>query len=315
MKPLVSVMMLTYNQASFVREAVESVVSQDYDNFHLVIADDASDDDTLTILKKFRDLMPQKITLLHNSRNLGITNNSNIALKHCYGEYIAMAYGDDIMLPGKLSAQVDWFLAHKNAVLCGHDVEIFSSDTGEVITTTHCCSKKYSDADKFIRDGGLFPTTSVMFKRAAAPAGGFDDRIPFCSDYLFLAMLLAGSTGYCGKVAGVFARYRRHDLNASKSIEKCLVDIESSLRILEEKYPEYTSACRYARFQHIDYQRAINYVAESRYALAYKCFVTLLKQNPLKFKLYLRILQLPLVAILSHWNPQTRKFFFPHIKL
>ena len=74
---LVSVHLLVYNAERFIEEALDSILSQDYPNFEVIIGDDASTDGTVEILKRYHAQYPDRIKLLLNSVNMGVTNNCN----------------------------------------------------------------------------------------------------------------------------------------------------------------------------------------------------------------------------------------------
>ena len=88
--PKVSVMIVTYNQENLIGETIESVISQDYPNLEIVVADDASVDGTQSVIKAYQEKYPLQIKPVLNPVNLGITGNCNAALAACTGELVAM---------------------------------------------------------------------------------------------------------------------------------------------------------------------------------------------------------------------------------
>ena len=90
--------MITYNNAEFVSDAILSVINQDYSNIQLVISDDASIDETPEIINSFQQKYPNKIIVNINKSNLGITKNTNSALKKCYVGHI-FKYGLKLVSP------------------------------------------------------------------------------------------------------------------------------------------------------------------------------------------------------------------------
>ena len=78
--PLVSVWMLTYNLKKFIKDCIESVISQNYNKIEIIIGDDASTDKTQEILKEYQKKYPDIIKLILHPTNLGITKNSNSVL-------------------------------------------------------------------------------------------------------------------------------------------------------------------------------------------------------------------------------------------
>jgi glycosyltransferase involved in cell wall biosynthesis len=248
--PQISVLVITYNQVQFVRETVESVVQQDCDSFEVVVADDGSTDGTAEAILQLQREYPDKVVPAVGGPNLGIPGNFNRGLALCRGELIALQGGDDLFLPGKLRAQRDWFAADARRVLCGHDAYIFDSDSG--VNT-----RRYSDLREwekggsgpfdFLARGCPYLPTTVMLRRSAMPARGFDPRISTVTDgKLFIETLLGG--GHYGQVPGVLARYRRHANNITTSgAARVLADSFTMLALLEAEHPELTGACRKGR--------------------------------------------------------------------
>lgn len=100
--PLVSVLMTVFNGGSYLRPAVESVLSQTNVNFEFVIVEDCSSDNTRDVLLAYND---KRIKLVLNSSNVGQTSSLNIGLQKCSASWIARVDADDIALPGWLESQ------------------------------------------------------------------------------------------------------------------------------------------------------------------------------------------------------------------
>ena len=124
-KPLVSILIISFNQEAFIEEALKGALEQDYENLEVVVADDGSTDRTPDIILSYADRYKGRLVAIVGKPNLGITGNSNRGLSLCKGKYIAFQGGDDVFLPGKISAQVDWMEERDSRVLCGHQVEVF----------------------------------------------------------------------------------------------------------------------------------------------------------------------------------------------
>jgi glycosyltransferase involved in cell wall biosynthesis len=108
MNPLVSVICLCYNHANFVEEAIRSVLSQTYSNIQLIIVDDASTDDSVTIIRKLIDQHPH-VEVLFLKENLGNCKAFNQGLKLAKGDFIVDFATDDVMMPDRIIKQVDFF--------------------------------------------------------------------------------------------------------------------------------------------------------------------------------------------------------------
>lgn len=107
-EPLVSVLMITYNHAEYLAEAIESIVSQKCDfPFELVIGEDASTDETRKIALDYQRRYPEIIRVVHSFANVGMSANGRRVFLRARGEYVAYCEGDDYWCsPHKLARQV-----------------------------------------------------------------------------------------------------------------------------------------------------------------------------------------------------------------
>ena len=123
--PKITVLMPVYNCELFIKEAIESILNQTYSDFEFLIIDDASTDQTISIIKKFSD---PRIQLIEKPLNTGYTNSLNHGLEIARGEYIARMDGDDISLPERLEKQFIFMEANEAVVVCGTLYRIIGTD-------------------------------------------------------------------------------------------------------------------------------------------------------------------------------------------
>ncbi|WP_017714785.1 glycosyltransferase [Kamptonema formosum] len=250
--PKVSVIVTVYNLAFFISEALDSVLTQDYDNFEVVVADDASTDGSQEIIKEYLIKYPNKIKLILNESNQGVTANSNTAFFACSGELIAILDGDDIYLPGKIKAQVEKFVQDPEVVLCYHATEIFDSATNKTIYVTNQNPREYTDsAEEIIARGGIL-TCAVMVRRSACPPGGFDTRLRDTQDWVFLTEVAL--KGKVARIDRVLCRYRKHGRGASDRTFELLDQSLRALDIIIENHPErrdFVEICRQGKARYI----------------------------------------------------------------
>lgn len=209
--PLVSVMVITYNQSNYIADCIDSILLQDYPNIEIIIADDASTDGTQDILNGYLAKYSNIVTLRLSTENKGITHNSNLALSFCNGKYIAFTGGDDVFMPNKIAKQVDWLEANKERSLCGHDaiwidefgndLDVCSSDLIPISTGRGCCG--------VIRHGPPFPSSSMMFRVDNIPKYGFHPKLAIISDWKFMIDIVSDGSIY-GFIDGIYLQYRSH---------------------------------------------------------------------------------------------------------
>ena len=107
--PKISLVLLAFNQESLVRESIDSILSQDYENLEILLSDDCSTDKTYELMSEAYNSYsgPHRLLLNRNDCNMGIGPHVHYAGSLTSGDYIVMAAGDDISLPGRVSHSVD----------------------------------------------------------------------------------------------------------------------------------------------------------------------------------------------------------------
>jgi glycosyltransferase involved in cell wall biosynthesis len=290
-EPLVSVAIITYNQAEFIHETFLGTINQDYANLEIIVADDGSNDGTAQVIRDYAQKYTSKIVPVLSKQNKGITINCNRALEACHGKYISFQGGDDIFLPGKITTQVNWMEEDEERVLCGHDVEIFDSDTSKTIglwseSKPLIASKGPS---KVIRNGVPFPATSILVRKSALPNYGFDVRIPIVSDWKLWIDCLAGGGEY-GFVKGIYAKYRRSEKNISRDVLRMIQSRLMALAIIESSHPEFIQDCAVQRSRAY-YELGILLMKRAEYQLARNLFWMAIKVSGIRdIKLSLALL-------------------------
>ena len=114
--PLVTVLMSVHNGEAYLSEAVESILSQTYQNFEFLIVNDASTDRSASILVEYQDA---RIRIIRNEHNLGLTRSLNKGLAQVKGKYVARMDADDVSYPLRLERQVTFMEQHPEVGLCG----------------------------------------------------------------------------------------------------------------------------------------------------------------------------------------------------
>lgn len=129
--PLVSIVMPVYNAGQFLRQSIESILAQTYQNFEFIIVNDASTDNSLALLKEYakRD---KRITVLSNKKNLGVSMTVKRAIKRAKGVYLARMDADDVSHPERLEKQVHYLESHPKTVAVGAQCVVIDKDGNEI---------------------------------------------------------------------------------------------------------------------------------------------------------------------------------------
>jgi glycosyltransferase involved in cell wall biosynthesis len=133
--PLISIGMPVYNEEKFIADAISSIVSQSYQNFELIISDNASTDGTQRICTEYAS-KDYRIRYYNNQKNIGASNNFNLVFHLSKGEYFMWASGHDTRTKDFLSESIRRLSSNKNAVLCYSDA-YWLDDTGNNLGSVH----------------------------------------------------------------------------------------------------------------------------------------------------------------------------------
>ena len=125
--PRVTVLMPVYNASRYLDASLRSVLTQDYDNFEVVIVNDFSTDRSAELVQSFSD---RRIRLINNKRNLGVAASLNKGLATAEGTYILRMDADDISLPGRIRKQVEFMEANPEVGISGTWVETIGEQAG-----------------------------------------------------------------------------------------------------------------------------------------------------------------------------------------
>lgn len=114
-KPLVSVVMPTYNRISLLPRSIESILNQTYENFEFIIVDDGSTDGSDNLLQSYAQLDP-RIKILTNEKNKGISYSRNRGTDAAKGKYVAIMDSDDVSLPTRFEKHVEYLEKHDDVI-------------------------------------------------------------------------------------------------------------------------------------------------------------------------------------------------------
>lgn len=127
MNPTLSILMPVYKTASYLQEAIDSMLSQRFSDFELIVLNDCSPDDAEDILNRYDD---PRIVRYKGERNQGLANVLNVGMDMALGRYIARMDSDDISLPERFETQVNYLETHPDVDLCSCGMKLFGARDG-----------------------------------------------------------------------------------------------------------------------------------------------------------------------------------------
>ena len=187
--PKVSVLMTCYNAASTIEESVRSVLAQTFTDFELVLVDNCSTDESLSIVQRLAD---PRIRIIALDKNHGRTPALNIALNNARGQYIAILDADDTSTADRFQLQVDCLDKNSELVLVAswyRNVDSSGKLINEVQTLT-----KHLNVIRRLASNCPFMNSAVMFRADSIRAlGGYDETFAYSQDLaLWLGLATLG---------------------------------------------------------------------------------------------------------------------------
>jgi glycosyltransferase involved in cell wall biosynthesis len=175
--PEVTVIITTYNRATFLREAIDSVFAQSFRDFELIIVDDGSIDETHEIL----DSYGQSIRIIKTSR-VGVSGARNAGISSAKGKYIAFLDSDDLWMREKLSCQVSIMNENPSVRICYTD-EIWIRKGVRVNPKKHHAKFSGWIFHRCIPLCIISPSSVMLRREVFDEVGLFDESMPVCEDY------------------------------------------------------------------------------------------------------------------------------------
>ena len=209
--PKVSIVMPLYNAENYVSEAIESVRSQTYEDWELIVIDDCSTDSSKSIVVAYAE-MDLRIHVHSNDRNLGAAFTRTAGLQYVTGDYLAFFDADDVWMPKKLENQLS-FMREEKCAMCFTSYETIESDGAfrNIVEVPDML-----DYDGFLKNTItcshtiMFDLSKVNKELLAAPAAQFD----FSEDLAVWLQVL--KTGIVARgLNSPLAKNRKHSISRS----------------------------------------------------------------------------------------------------
>lgn len=235
---LVSSIIIFFNAEKFFEEAIESVLTQIYDNWELILADDGSTDGSTAIALRYAQQYPEKIRYVEHEghKNCGMSATRNLGIRHAKGEYIAFLDADDVWFPYKLEQQVEIMKSQPEAAMVYGKSEYWRSWTGnpEDLQGDYI-PDAYVQADKLYHPPTLLtlcyplgsatppPPSNILLRREAIERlggfeAGFQGIYQLYEDQAFFAKLYLNFSVFVA--SNCWEKYRLHPDSCGSVVNK-----------------------------------------------------------------------------------------------
>lgn len=230
-----SVIMCVYNLEKIVDTAIESVLTQTYKNYELIIVNDGSKDDSIGTLRRFEKKANGKIRIIDNPKNLGLSASRNIAIAQAKGEYIVHLDGDDTLYDRNTLAKIDATIGNRKLDICYFGVQYVGGGNKLYLPNAENSTKKA----RIVCDMH-FAVASKVWRREFLEENNltfiegmyYEDMV-----YSIKAAIKSKQTSFGAIPIYVYYRNREGSIMATPNVKRCK-DMYKMLYYLMELYEE-----------------------------------------------------------------------------
>ena len=175
----IDVIMPARNASKYLRCAIDSILNQTYENFRLIIVDDASTDNTVKIIKSYLD---NRIFLIKNRSQMGVAKSLNIALNYVNSEYIARMDADDVAKSNRLQTQLDYLINHKDVGVVASAADLIN-ENGKICGIKQYSSNEVDTCNQLINRNVIIHPTVMFRTQLINKYGLYDENLNGAEDY------------------------------------------------------------------------------------------------------------------------------------
>jgi len=198
--PKVSICIPAYNSAKYIGRTIESILSQTFDDFELIIVDDVSSDNTCEVITSFKD---ERIRFFKNEKNQGLVGNWNVCMNYATGEYIHYLCGDDVIYPECIAKKVKILDENDNVALVFSASHIINENDKIIFSRRYYKKDRQFNGKSFLkksfRTKNIYgePSNVLFRKNLIERAGLFESSLCYSPDWEYwMRLSLYGDVSY-----------------------------------------------------------------------------------------------------------------------
>ncbi len=224
--------MAVYNGEQYIKSSIDSILNQTFGDFEFIIIDDASTDATAVLIDEYT-LADDRVRLMRNPSNLGLTKSLNIGIHKSKGEYIARMDAGDTSEPERFAEQVMFLDKNKDHVLVGawaYTIDEHSKRIGEMRNATDSdCVKKM-----LIRHNPIVHSSIMVRKSSLERVGNYDESWKYGQDYeLYFRLMNVGKLANIPKYL-VSYRLSTNSITRKKNSEQIKLALKARAKAIRE---------------------------------------------------------------------------------
>lgn len=263
--PLVSVLVPLYNHARFVNRCLDSVLEDGYSRVEIIIIDDGSKDDSAALAQQWFDRQdtPQIERFELGTRpNKGVTRTLNELIHKAQGDYLVFLASDDYLLPGGITARLEYLLSHPSKLAVFGDCVVVN-DSGVQIHGSGIADLFGGRRERMLKDDLLalelifnwcVPGPVFMAdRRAFEMVGGYDEMLLVEDWDMYLRLAAREVLGFVNRPV---AAYRIHGSNVSLNKKRTVALLQSMLETALKHAQSFTGITRLRLLHHVYQQKS-----------------------------------------------------------
>lgn len=236
-QPLVSFIMAAKNFERFVGDAIASVMNQTYQNIELIVVDDASTDNTTSIIREWAE-RDARIRAIYNTTSVLPPRARNMAADIARGTYLAILDSDDISMPDRIEKQVAYMLAHPEIDASGSHAEIIDID-GKSFGIKKKSTNIADIRCAFLLQNQFIHSSMIIKKSVFDALGGYRSEYMYAEDYDLYSRVL--EAGQMNNVDAVLIKFRASSGGVTTQSNSQKIQMASSLAVSQRNCAPYIS--------------------------------------------------------------------------
>ncbi|MDR0332225.1 MAG: glycosyltransferase [Dysgonamonadaceae bacterium] len=210
--PEISVLMPVFNTERYLKQAIDSILSQTFKDFEFVIINDGSTDSSEEIILSYND---SRIKYYKNAENIGLIATLNKGVDLCNGRFVARMDADDISLPERLQKQLDFLNANPQFVMLGGDMEVIDENNQHIKNVQKYCPPHLIRTQLFLESAFAHPT--VLIRKDILAEFRYNAGYIHAEDYFLWSQIAFKYP--VANLPETLIKYREHQQSVSKKYQ------------------------------------------------------------------------------------------------
>jgi len=281
----ISICIPTYNGGEFIAQTIQTVLDQSLRDFHLIIVDDASTDNTMEVADSFND---PRITIVQNPKRLGLVENWNKCLELAGGKYVQIFHQDDMMVPTAFERLVEFLDLHPEVGFVFSNIKTIDANGNylrghwnpNVLPNKDAVFPQNIIFESLLQHKNFIPCQTVMVRKEVIECvGKFNNHLHYTPDMeMWLRLALYVDVGYINEPLVYLRRHEnqesRHYLGKTEEIEEVWRAIQVIFTEQKTHIPEPDRLYKIALSSLIDWSWLLvkTNIRESHYRTAWQLF-------------------------------------------